>query len=204
MLILCSNGLTNDNIKDELKLHLLYNNTRAALVVTADNIYKRKNYHVARSMKELIDMGLSVDIIDIDETSCKELLKYNVVEFIGGNPFYLLNSIRKQQCEKILKEICKNQILIGWSAATFVFGPTLELVNRYSPELNIVGLISMEGLSLTEIEVLPHYSKYLSKFERFEERCKEYEKEKSKEVIRLNDGEAIFINGNEIKIIRAL
>ena len=176
MLVPCSNGLTSDNIINELRQYLSNNNTKAALVVTADNIQKEKNYHVARCMKELINMDLSVDIIDIDNTPCKDLQKYDVVQLIGGNPFYLINSIRIQHGEKVLKEICKNKILIGWSAAAFVFGSTLELVNRYSPELNIMGLISMEALLLTDIEVLPHYSKYISKFERFEERCKVYEK----------------------------
>lgn len=203
MLILCSNGLTSDSIKNELKKHLSGDNTRAALVVTADNIYKANNYHVARCTEELMDLKLSVDIIDIDDTPCEKLLKYNVVEFIGGNPFYLLDSILNHHGEEILKIICKNQILIGWSAAAFVFGPTLELVNRYSPELNIVGLISMRALSLADVEVLPHYSKYLSKFDRFEERCKEYEEEYSKQVIRINDGDAVFIFDDKKKIIRS-
>lgn len=202
MLILCSNGLTSYTVKHELKRYLSDDNASAALVVTADNIYKTKNYHVARCIEELADLGLSVDVIDIDDTPCEELLKYNVVEFIGGNPFYLLVSIRKHHGEDILKIICRNQILIGWSAAAFVFGPTLKLVNRYSPELNTVGLISKEALSLTSVEVLPHYTRYLSKFDRFEERCKEYEEEYSKQVIRLNDGDAVFINGDEKKIIR--
>ena len=80
-----------------------------------------------------------------------------------------------------------------------VFGPTLELVYKYSPELNTVGLISMKALALTDVEVLPHYSRYLSRFDRFEERCKEYEKENNKRVIRINDGDAVFIIGDEKK-----
>ncbi|NMA33280.1 MAG: type 1 glutamine amidotransferase-like domain-containing protein [Clostridiaceae bacterium] len=202
MLILCSNGLSSDNVKHELKKYLSDDNTSAALVITADNIYKAENYHVARCIDELKDLGLHVDIIDIDVSPCEELLKYSVVEFIGGNPFYLLESIRKCRGEDILRIICRNRILIGWSAATFVFGPTLELVYKYSPELNTVGLISMKALALTDVEVLPHYSRYLSRFDRFEERCKEYEKENNKRVIRINDGDAVFIIGDEKKIIR--
>jgi dipeptidase E len=202
MLILCSDGLTSDSVKNELKKHLSSDNTCAALVVTADNIYKEKNYHVSRCVQDLIELGLNVDVIDIDVTPCEELLKYHVVEFIGGNPFYLLGSIRKYKGEEILKTLCNNHILIGWSAAAFVFGPTLELVNRYSPELNTAGLTSMEALSFTDVEVLPHYSRFLNRFDRFEERCKEYEEENNKQVIRLDDGDAVFIIGDEKKIIR--
>ena len=40
-------------------------------------------------------------------------------------------------------------------AAAFALGPTLELVNRYSPEMNFLGLTDLHGLSLTEVQVLP-------------------------------------------------
>ena len=70
-----------------------------------------------------------------------------------------------------------NRVLIGWSAAAFVFGiSTLELVNCYSPEMNFLGLTDLRGLSLTQVQILPHYNKFLSRFEKFEERCCGYEK----------------------------
>ena len=92
MLILCSNGLTSEKllscVRDKVQGH-----TTAALVVTADNEYKEKNYHVPRCVKELETLGLLVDIFDLDKQSADELLHYDIVEFIGGNPFYLLQTI---------------------------------------------------------------------------------------------------------------
>ena len=167
----------------------------AALVVTADNEYKEKNYHVPRGIAELESLKLSVDIFDLDKQSAELLLDYDVVAFIGGNPYYLLSSIRQNHAQEILKAISTNKILIGWSAAAFVFGPTLELVNCYSPEMNFMGLTNLSGLSLTDVQVLPHYSKFLTKFEQFEEKCRIYEKERNVNVIRLNDGDGVFING---------
>ena len=140
---------------------------------------------------------MSVDIFDIDFQDPKLLLNYDVVEFIGGNPYYLLNSIRTHKSEEVLKQLVKEKVLIGWSAATFVFGPSLELVNKYSPEMNFLNLKDLNGLNLTNIEVLPHYSKFINKFENFEEKCFLYEKEKNVKVIRLNDGEAILIDNNK-------
>ena len=95
---------------------------------------------------------------------------------------------------EILRSIAQNKILIGWSAAAFVFSPTLELVNCYSPEMNFWGLTDLRGLSLTQIQVLSHYSKFLSRFDKLEERCCEYEKEHNVNVIRLDDGEGVFID----------
>lgn len=168
----------------------------AALVVTADNEYKEQNYHVPRGIAELESLNLHVDIFDLDMQSAELLLDYDVVAFIGGNPYYLLHSIRENHAQEILKSISINKILIGWSAAAFVFGPTLELVNCYSPEMNFMGLTDLSGLSLTDVQVLPHYSKFLTKFEQFEEKCRIYEKAHSVNVIRLNDGDGVFIDGD--------
>ena len=195
MLILCSNGLSSNMLISYLSSKTVDCKT-AALVVTADNEYKEKNYHVPRGIAELESLKLSVDIFDLDKQSAELLLDYDVVAFIGGNPYYLLSSIRQNHAQEILKSISINKILIGWSAAAFVFGPTLELVNCYSPEMNFMGLTDLSGLSLTDVQVLPHYSKFLTKFEQFEEKCRIYEKAHSVNVIRLNDGDGIFIDGD--------
>ena len=200
MLILCSNGLSSEKIMTALQQKFKELKT-SALVITADNEYKENNYHVNRCIEELKSLNLSVDIFDIDFKEPKLLLKYDVVEFIGGNPFYLLNSIRIHKVENVLKQLAKEKVLIGWSASAFVFSPSIELVNKYSPELNFLNLKDLNGLSLTSLEILPHYSKFHDRFDNFEEICSTYEKEKNIKVIRLNDGDAILIDGNNVKIV---
>ena len=195
MLVLCSNGLSSEMLLARIREKTMGCKT-AALVVTADNKYKESNYHVPRCVSELQALNLHVDIFDLDHQSAALLLNYDVVEFIGGNPYYLLHSIREHNAADVLRKIAKDKILIGWSAAAFVFGPTLELVNRYSPEMNFLGLTNLSGLSLTEVQVLPHYSKYLTRFAQFEEKCCIYEKEHHVNVIRLNDGDGVFIDGD--------
>ena len=193
MLVLCSNGLSSKEILSHINDMVSHCKT-AALVVTADNEYKESNYHVSRCVSELESLNLKVDIFDLDKQPADLLLDYDVVEFIGGNPYYLLHSIRENNATEILKDIAINRILIGWSAAAFVFGPTLELVNCYSPEMNFLGLTDLRGLSLTQVQVLPHYSKFISRFEKFEEKCCIYEKEHNVSVVRINDGEGVFID----------
>ena len=95
-----------------------------------------------------------------------------------------------------------NKVLIGWSAAAFVFGPTLELVNGYSPEMNFFGLTDIKGIELTKVEVLPHYSKFKKRLDRFEERCSDCEEAHGIEVIRINDGEGVLIDNKGISICR--
>ena len=151
MIVLCSNGLSSKALMEKMKEHIAGLST-AIIDVTADNEYKEKNYHIPRCKEELAQLGLTANIIDIDVESTEHLLNYDVIEFIGGNPFYLIDSIRKTQAEGILRTLSKEKILIGWSAAAFVFGPSLSLVNEYTPEMNIVGIKDLSGLQLTNAE----------------------------------------------------
>lgn len=202
MLVLCSNGLSSNKLLSFVKERVVDCKT-AALVVTADNEYKEKNYHVQRCIKELESLNLMVDTFDLDKQSPELLLNYDVLEFIGGNPFYLLHAIRQSNATDILKDFAEKKILIGWSAAAFVFSPTLELVNGYSPEMNFIGLTDLNALALTKVEVLPHYNRFITRFEQFEERCRAYEKEHNTIVIRLNDGDGVIVDGEEVIECRA-
>ena len=205
MLVLCSNGLSSEKLISCVRNRLIGHKT-AALVVTADNEYKEKNYHVDRCIKELTALNLRVDLFDLDKQPAELLLNYDVVEFIGGNPFYLLRSIKENCATDILKDFANKRILIGWSAAAFVFSPTLELVNSFSPEMNFMGLTDLNALALTDIQVLPHYSRLNTKlnttFEHVEEICSAYEAHHNIKVIRINDGDGVIIDGNETVVCR--
>ena len=65
MIALLSNGITSEALKNALSKYI---NTlsSAAVVVTADNEYKERNYHVPREINELKEFGLSVDTFDLD------------------------------------------------------------------------------------------------------------------------------------------
>lgn len=201
MLILCSNGLSSNELLQQFKLRI-GNCKYAALVVTADPVYKEKNYHVPRCVQELGSLGLTVDIFDLDVQPSEQLLQYDVVEFIGGNPYYLLNSIRSTNAIDPLRYLAEKKVLIGWSAAASVFGPTLGLLDRYTPEMNELGLTDLHGIALTDCIVLPHYSKFIYKFRAFEETCRTFEAENHVSVIRLNDGEGVFITDTTIDICK--
>ncbi len=199
MLVLCSNGLSGEALLTQMGGKVAGCKT-AALVVTADHEYKEKDFHVPRCVGELESLGLQVELFDLDKQAPESLLNYDVVEFIGGNPYYLLSAIRQTNAEPVLREIAARKILIGWSAAAFVFGPTLELVNCYSPEMNFLGLTDLRGLSLTDVQVLPHYSRFLTRFQRFEETCCEYEKIHQVNVTRINDGDGVIIDGEVLTV----
>ena len=193
MIILTSNGLSSKNLLDETAKHVCKNG-RAAIITTASVGYKENDWHIPSLTQELEQLGLSVDYLDVAHDSAELLLQYDVIEINGGNPFYLLNQLRISKAEGILRKIGKEKMLIGVSAGSIVLQKSIELIAQYSPELNDgVQLPDFTGLCLTKAEILPHYSRFLSRFDRFEERAKEYEQKNSCTVIRLNDGEGVFV-----------
>src|SRR5699024_1126939 len=108
---------------------------KAALVVTADPVYKERNYHVPRSVQQLEYLGCQVDIFDFDTMPAESLLSYQVVEMTGGNPYYLLASIRAHNAEPVLRKIAEVGLLIGWSAGAVVLGPTLDVADQFISHL---------------------------------------------------------------------
>ena len=102
MLVLCSNGLSSSALMTEIKNRAGFCQ-KAAVVVTADNEYKENNRHVARCIDELKNLCSIVDVLDLDKHPVKQLKDYDIVEFIGGNPYYLLNCIREHEAESVLR-----------------------------------------------------------------------------------------------------
>ena len=201
MLVLCSNGLTGEKLFNEVKRRMKSGKT-AAVVVTADNEYKEQNYHVPRTIDELNRLGLTAECFDLDKQPPELLLNYDAVTLIGGNPYYLLDAIRRTNAEPVLRKLAQNKTLIGWSAGALVCAASLALIDVYSPEMNFLELDDLTALGLWDGYILPHYSKFIDRYERFEERCQEFEAAHGCEVMRINDREGIIIDYGEVIICR--
>jgi dipeptidase E len=201
MLLLTSNGLSSDQLIARMK-DICCPMTRAAIVTTASVGYKENDWHIPRLTGELQQLGLGVDYFDFDVQRPDRLLEYDVVEFIGGNPFYLLDSMRRVGAREILKTLANERVIIGISAGSIIMQQSIALVAQFSPELNKgINLTDLSGFGLTQIEILPHYSKYLSKFERFEERAQKYEAANNINLIRINDGQGVIAGFDSYEII---
>ena len=201
MLILTSNGLSSDNLMKEMSKYCA-SLSKAVLITTASVGYKEKDWHIPRLTKELMSFSLTVDYFDFDVQSPELLLQHDLIEIIGGNPFYLLKSMRKANCEGVMKKLIQDKIVIGISAGSVVMQKNINLIAQYSPELNEgIDLIDFSGFGFTDIELLPHYSKYMTRFDRFEERAREYEIANDCNVIRINDGQAVIVTNDNYLVI---
>ena len=119
MVVITSNGLSSDKLLYDL-FPYTQNLSTAVIVKTASNPVPGKDKSLPWLEDELQMLRLSVDWFDFDTDDPAELLRYDVVEMSGGDPFYLRESIRKANAESILKEIAAEKILIGISAGAIV------------------------------------------------------------------------------------
>ena len=71
----------------------------------------------------------------------------------------------------------------------------------FSLEMNFLNLTDLTGLSLTDLYVLPHYSKFTRRFPQFEEKCREFEIRHNTQVARLNDGDGVLIADDQKRMI---
>ena len=201
MLILTSNGLSSPAMIEKMK-PILKGFVKSVIITTASVGYKENDWHIPRLKSELQLCGLSVDYFDFDNQNPELLLDYDVIEISGGNPFYLLQSMKNSDCIEIMKEISESKVIIGISAGALVLQNNINLVAQFSPEMDEgINLSDLSGLALTDVEILPHYSRFISRFERFEERAKEYEETANSTVIRLNDGQGVIVDNSSLFMI---
>ncbi len=201
MILLTSNGLSSQNLLNCVSEYST--NMRSAVMVTTASVgYKERDRNIPRLSEELDYLGLSVDFFDFDTDEPCKLLQYDLVEIIGGNPFYLLNSIRNSKSVKILNLVSKEKFLVGISAGSLVLQQNIDLIAEYSPEMNEeVGLRDFTGLGIVNIEILPHYHRFLNVFERFEERARYYEIKNNQSVIRIDDGQGVLVEKEKYHIV---
>lgn len=109
-----------------------------------------------------------------------------------------MRRLREAHCEPYLQGLKSSGLLIGVGAGSLAIQESLELVDHFSPELRPqAGGGDFTGMGITRVEILPHYHKYLPRFERFEERTAAYEQASGRCVIRLDDGHGVLADETE-------
>lgn len=196
MIILTSNGISSEKLARDISPYT--EGLTSGVIITTAASYKKDDWHIPRVTAELEGLGLTVGYFDFDEDDPGILLNYDVVEINGGNPFYLLKAIRKTGAEGILKRISETKLLIGISAGALILQKSISLVAGFSPEMNDgVGLTDNTALGLADIEMIPHYHRFIERFDNFEQRIANYERENCCAVLRIDDGEGVIFTDND-------
>lgn len=191
MVVITSNGLSSKQLLSDVFNHT-QNLSTAVIVTTASNPLHGDN-DLPRLKSELEQLHLEVTWFDFDKDNPSELVRYDVVEMSGGDPFYLRESVRKAKAEEILRTIAYERVLIGISAGAIVQQKDMSLLARFSSETGRRPLSTLHGIGIVDHEIMPHHKQFCERYYDFEERIRQYETETGRTVIRLSDGEGILI-----------
>ena len=130
------------------------------------------------------------DTFDIKKDNVNDILKYEVIYVIGGDPRYLLDLVATTNVKEILKQFLKSGgIYIGESAGSMILGNNLkwiwEVKKGTKPKYDIEPE-SYEGLGFTNYNIFPHWNAT-------KENIKKKALEHNETITPLSDGEFIEV-----------
>ena len=134
-----------------------------------------------------------VDIIDINESNVKDILNYDIVYGLGGNPTHLIELNKLTNLKEILVKFLEKGIYIGESAGSMILCDDLKyayIIKKGTKPKYDIELETYQGLNLIHHKVFPHYNKTN---ENIKEKIENYAESTKENITKLNDGEIIKI-----------
>ncbi|MDQ0897474.1 Type 1 glutamine amidotransferase-like domain-containing protein [Paenibacillus sp. V4I7] len=190
---LTSNGLYDDAVFTQFNKILQEHNIekKICLITTAIKDSESRSFHINKTTVQLTDVGFStVDFIDIANENPRILYNYPIVCIFGGNPFYLLEQIKKAKVDDILIDIRESgSMILGHSSGAVVLGKTIKHANILHPEWNEIGITDFDAVGLIPEIILPHHNRYLGQ----EQKLVDLEIKENLKLTRIEDGHYIVI-----------
>ncbi len=199
--------LTSSGIRDSPSVRSMFESgvggsRFAAVVTTASPEYKERNKHAVATRQTLREFGFKgVDFVDVEFEDASVLSDYDLVYIVGGNPFYLMDHLKRSGADAILREIIKAEeaILIGSSAGAVVLGPDLRIVAEFDPDL-AEGYEDFAGVGIVPFTILPHVNRWREKLPDLDDRLHVFHEETGLRVELLADGGALFLTPDDLKL----
>lgn len=153
------------------------------------------NYIARENVKEnFLNAGAIItDILDIDNSNIENILKYDIVYGLGGNPTHLIELNKTTNLKEVLIKFLEKGIYIGESAGSMILSDDLKYaytIKKGTKPKYDIKLDTYKGLNLVQYKIFPHYNKVN---EEMEGKIKSYELNNNEKITRLNDGEIIKI-----------
>lgn len=200
-LLLTSAGLTTKKIQERFfeMVGKSPNEIRVAYISTATNPELDKSY-IYRDWEILNNLGVKYVEIDIakypDQTVVEVLTGTDVIWMAGGNAFYLLDVIRKQDFAGKLRELIETKVYVGVSAGSIVTTPSVAVALVEPSDANDVGLTDFTGLGWVDFEVSPHTPDIVT-----QSNTDAYAKTCLHKVYSLNDRSAIAVWNDQVELL---
>lgn len=155
-LFLCSHfSSVGSLMKEEIEM-------KKVLFIPTASIYEEYKGYVGSARKLFKKLGAALTEMDISKEDYASIeAAFNdadIIYFTGGNSFFLLEQLRKNGVDKLLKEeLNKGKLFIGESAGAIVCAPDIKYIEMMDEKPGDYSLTDDGGLSLINFYVLPHH-----------------------------------------------
>jgi dipeptidase E len=176
---------------------------KLAYVTTAVKGVEDKNYIKTNCLK-MKEMGLDFTEVDIDSKNEEELeillRDFNFIRVAGGNPFYLLKSVKESGFDKVIKKlISQGVIYAGSSAGAYIACPNIDMAlwkeECRGQRHKHYGITDYEAMGLVDFLVMVHYEDDLKNVIKKKLLNLEYS------LRILKDDQALLIENDQVKFI---
>ncbi len=208
-LFLLSKGLVTDTLKNEfLKFIEKDPSTQSvAVIVNATKSQTKKVKKTKKVKRRFAEIGFDstkIEMFDLNIRNPRDLSEFDIIYVLGGNPFVLLDEVRKSKANMVLKELThQEKIMMGYSAGALLFGPSLDLMNDVDSLLgfNEIQLQNLSCLEIYDFLIFPHYEEFTSEVEGLAEEIDQFELKSNYKIHRLNDHEGIIFENGKMRLI---
>lgn len=180
---------------------------RIAMICNAWGVYspEKSEPYIRANMDLFTELDMSVEVIDLLEYANKQsdldstLSKYDGIWVTGGNTYYLNWAIHQSGLQNIIRKHCERGLVYGGeSAGAIIAGPNIDHFQAID-EPDEAPMVILEGMSLTETVVIPHFDsqKYSDGIKRIDQALRETDAT----VVRLNDDQALVIDGERQTLV---
>ncbi|MBD0384882.1 Type 1 glutamine amidotransferase-like domain-containing protein [Paenibacillus sedimenti] len=165
---------------------------RIITITTAQmDLSARQAYEVSTRDIFLRAGFIEVDFLDVQSEEPTRLRDFPIICIGGGNPFHLLNQIKKSKTDQILLDLRnKGHLIIGHSSGAAVLGETIQHANLLHPKWNTIHLTDFTAIGMIREVILPHSNRYSVQ----EDTLKEYERSEHKKLLKIEDGDYILVS----------
>lgn len=189
-IILTSTGFRSPSVCNKfLEIAGNKDNKKVAIITTA--AYEKENHKYSQlALSQFQAMGfLDIDFYDFENEPNKDLSRYDIIYVCGGNSFKLLKFAKESNFKDSINNLLnKGGIYVGVSAGSIILSPSIKIAGEIRPDPNDVGLTGLEGFSIIDFILMPHYSSEL------EQEIVDFERREQTTVERITNDEAITIH----------
>ena len=195
LLILTSDGLSTAVLRERAKQEIEKSGAKTcAIIPTAMDAGKNREQSIEIVQQYFEALGVTCETFDLNTRAAKELSNFGAFVLLGGNPFKLLDVMRRTKCRDIFVAAAKTKVIIGASAGALVLGQRFDYILEFVPFLNKkLNLTNFEALCITDVNICPHVARYTLQREDFAQILAAHERQHGIKITPVEDGEAVFV-----------